>query len=555
MTSSVGSSSTISTDARPAGVVNTAAYDPEMMHQVNLSDPEELEAHLQVMDVRQRLRKRRRRGIQCFSVCFIIVVAALLSGIGVSTKKGKENADEQKLKQKGGDLLASTSSDAKLPEPPADLASKCSLTTLNTAEGVAVCESACEKAECCDVPDGYALSCIVANKVVCAEYQRYCDILKNLPSAGFVPPEGFVPPLQNDTSPVSDEALKVEIDAECVDVGADILPGSSCMDLCRQGFCCFDESSSCDVNCQTYLNCRAAYTASKNIPAPAPTPMTLRDEINQLCSDYVEAINPPGENTCEQKCSTSFCCFNHYCVPPADIDCLEYSGCYVLYADVDTVDDDENESSTPTLADEIHAACNNAGSINDAASNTECTTLCAPGACCFFNNLECVDVKCETYAECNIVFPEKVAVTKEEVEDACKNHNDNGSGASLCEQVCTLHVMQCCFHENGACDNPLQNDGSVFCDAYQACDVLGTKADSLRESHKAELDSACSGIATRSECIKLCTPAICCFASTLDDECANGKISLLVGVFKEVSYFRSLITILFSFLFFKNSRS
>jgi hypothetical protein len=528
------SSSTISTE-KPAGLTKDNNYyysdDPEGNNDVNLNDPDELEAHLEIQDVRARLRLRRRRMIRIFTVGFIVLVGALLLGMGLTGKEGKENAQEAKEQQ--GMEQASTGTDTRLPQPPADLASKCSLTSLNTPQGIAGCEGACEIADCCDVPDGYALSCLAANTVVCAQYQRYCDILHNLPSAGFIPPP------QDSSSEVDDPALKVDIDTACVNDSEGGVPSPTCTRLCQSGFCCFEGSNNCNVNCQTYLNCRTAYDTQEGIvsnpatspvaqPPVAPVALTIIQQIDQSCGDYVEAINPPGENTCESLCALSFCCFNHYCVPPADIDCLDYSGCYILYTDLDTVDDDTaNSEANPALADEIHESCFTAGNINDAIANTECATLCAPGACCFEHNLQCTDVDCATYAECNVLYPSFVSVTKQEVTDACNNHRDNGDAPTLCEQVCTLQVMQCCFHENNQekC-NALQAPGTAYCDNYQACDVLGTSGTSLRDSHKNELEVACSDSKTRSHCITLCSAATCCYAGTIEEECANVDVSI-----------------------------
>jgi hypothetical protein len=127
------------------------------------------------------------------------------------------------------------------------------------------------------------------------------------------------------------------------------------------------------------------------------------------------------------------------------------------------------------------------------------------------------------------LYPQYVAVTKQEVEDACNNHNNNAvqpGQPTLCEQVCTLHVMQCCFHENGDCDDALQNADSLYCDTYQSCEVLGTNGDSLRDSHKAELEAACSDLSTRSQCIKLCAAALCCHSNTIEEECVNVDVSI-----------------------------
>jgi hypothetical protein len=522
---------------------NTTVYDPELMDRVNLSDPEELENHLQVLDVRTRLRQRRRRMIRCFTVGFVVV------GVGLSVQYGffwnSENSAPQDNNQNGG--MASTGSDTKLPQPPADLASKCSLTNLNSPQGIDICEEACEISDCCNVPDGYALSCLTTNTVVCAQYQRYCDILHNLPSDS-----GFGGDAPVAVAPMDDAALKVQIDSACVDLSdaSMIRPGSPCMTFCESGFCCFDNaSSSCTVNCQTYLNCNVAHqvisTGTVSTPPPGSS-LTIAEEIEQFCGDVVEAIAPPsGENSCETLCAPSFCCFKHMCVSPADLDCLAYSGCYPLFTETDTVDDDDTLATIP-IQDQIADACR---ALEDDVQATDCRTLCAPGACCFETNLECpTTIECvDTYDDCKVLYSSNSGgggtttdgntgasegdgsstihtLTKAEVDDACENHNNSGvtSLPTLCEQVCTLQVMQCCHHQNGDPDDcaPLP------CATYQACKKLGTDADSLRSSHKQELNAACSGTATRSQCIQLCSAATCCYATTVEEECANVDASI-----------------------------
>lgn len=440
-------------------------HDPErIMENVNLSDPEELEAHLQVLDVRQRLRQRRRRMIRLFTVLFLILVVAFLVGMGLTSQEGKENAEESSLY--GGKGTATTASNTVLPPPPADLSSKCSSASLGTPQGVEVCEEACEVAECCGVPEGYALSCSAANPVVCPQYQRYCQALNGPSSSGSVP------------SPEQGSAG-----------GGGLSPVGS------------------------------------------PTQLTLRENIDQKCADYVQAVNTPGQKECEELCGPSLCCFSQYCVPGPDVSCLDYAGCYVIHADPAQVEDDDapGVDGTPTRASEIHDACFTSASIADAASDSQCKSLCAPGACCFEPNLECVNVDCSTFAECNVLYPNFLAVSKEEVDGACKNHRDvSGAEPTLCEQVCTLQVMQCCFHQNNdeGCDSVMQAPGTAYCNTYAACEVLGTSGSDLSDAHQSELEAACSSSQTRSKCISLCSAATCCYATTIAEECANVDASI-----------------------------
>lgn len=120
--------------------VSSSLHDPTLdLH------PEELDAHLHVLDVRQRLRERRRRMIRFYSLVFIILVTAFLVGMGVTSRMGIFTSNESQL---GGSGTVTTGSNVQLPPPPADLASRCSVTSLNTPQGIEICEEACEVAEC-----------------------------------------------------------------------------------------------------------------------------------------------------------------------------------------------------------------------------------------------------------------------------------------------------------------------------------------------------------------------------------------------------------------------
>lgn len=354
-------------------------YDPDMVNQMNLTDPEELEAHLQILDVRERLRRKRQRTVRLFSVAFVLVVATILVSVGLMSSDGGGGPDES---GRDGNTLTSDGSnnDSLVPTNPTD-----------------------------------------------------------------------------------------------------------------------------------------------NATTTAPS---KKEEIEMLCGIELETTTTPGGDSCESLCSVSYCCFNHFCVAPPDIDCLDYSACFALYADIDDMTGQDN--NTPGLGDDIHEACSGLLDVNVAATNEACKSACAAGACCFEPSLTCGGVDCSMYADCIILHPSFIAVSKEEVTDACTNHNNVPTTTAehtptLCEQVCSLHVMQCCFHSGGDCDDTvLLGDNKVYCDVYQACEVLGTDPSTLRVSHKVELDEACDGgAASRSHCIQLCSSATCCYATKTEEACAN----------------------------------
>jgi hypothetical protein len=215
-------------------------------------------------------------------------------------------------------------------------------------------------------------------------------------------------------SPVSEEELNASIDAACTGVDPSLLVGSDCVALCSPGFCCFDDNSSgCPQNCQTYANCVSAFqsqqqqvnaTGVTSVAISGSTPvnspindtgnkgdLVLKQQIDAICGTAIETVSPPGEDSCETLCGPAYCCFDHLCVPLLDLDCLEYSACYVLYANVDNVEED---ISAFNLGDEVHQVCEGLLDVNDAINNVECNSICSPGACCFEDKLSCSNVDC-----------------------------------------------------------------------------------------------------------------------------------------------------------------
>jgi hypothetical protein len=534
------------TTASSAGII----YDPELIHtittsnnsnnknnrsnnvDVNLSDPEALEAHLQVLDVRQRLRARRRRAIRFFSFAFGAVVVILISGLGSTMLKSSTSSNSSKNNDngdEGGGLGSTPTSDVMAasqpppPPPPSDLAEKCALEALDTAQGIRGCEKVCEVADCCNVPPSYVLSCQTSENVnVCSQYQKYCGVLDHV---------------------FGDNDNGNNNDGTSSDV--DVTDGTS--------------SNNIDVDDTNSPPSDGGDSIDGTSPPP-PSDQNVDDnsslatQIQQLCGETpMEALGPPssgGDNsqnatttTCESICSRSYCCFNQICKPPPDMDCSAYAPCFVLYAE-DTqsmsqqMQDEEDIGSG--VGDTVHEACASLSlDVNNASADEECKSVCSPGACCFQDHLSCTDVECAAYSECIVLYPSFVSVTKDEVDDACHNHNDAnlsaGGQPSLCEQVCTLHVMQCCFHVGGDCHDSvlLQGNKSTYCSTYESCDVLGTDPAALRHTHKDELETACSGgSSTRSKCIQLCSAATCCYSATLQESCAHVDASISCSDYK-----------------------
>jgi hypothetical protein len=539
-------------------------------------DEERLQRDLALLEVRQRLRQGRRKGIQRFTVAFCIFVLLFLIGMGITGRQGKKNAEEQQQEldtAKNNETSSGSSSvdhngnpldnngeesnnyeaaGTVLPPPTADLESKCSLSAVETPSGIQGCESVCEVAECCDVPAGFALSCQTGNEIACPQYQKYCNILHNVNSdlqSAYIP-EDFT----STTSLSAAEAtLQAEIHGACL---AQARETETCTSLCREGACCWEDNAttgskvSCNsnVNCDVYASCSATIHGSSAGGLPGAEG-TVTEQIAVAC---VGTLPPAGNGTstatsdCEALCQPAFCCFNHYCSPPETMECLDYSGCYLLYQNQGTEDDDvvaaeyNNDGETDQM-DAIHEACYG-GSILDLVGD-ECSKLCEPSKCCFDNSLgDCSAVDCKLYAMCNILHPVKLSATKNEVEEACKNQttttSTGGTAAktgstttTLCEQVCSSG--SCCFHPTetasvtGECADAL--DITIYCRTYTACSVVFGGANAVITT---ELQKACTDASTRPRCVTLCAEASCCYAAKKEESCFHVNPDITCSNFK-----------------------
>jgi hypothetical protein len=528
-------------------------------------DEERLQRDLALLEVRQRLRQGRRKGIQRFTVAFCIFVLLFLIGMGITGRKGKKDAEEQQELDAAKNNPTSSGSNVDhngnptdhgeetnyeaagtvLPLPPADLKSKCSLSAVETPSGIQGCESACELAECCDVPAGFALSCQTGNEVVCPQYQKYCNILHNVNSEL---QSAYIPEDFSTTSLSAAEAtLQAEINGACM---AQAIETETCVSLCREGACCWEDNLSCnnDVNCDVFASCYAMIHGSSSSGGGLPgAEGTVKEQIAVACVGTL----PPASNVtstatsdCEVLCQPALCCFNHYCSPPETMECLDYSGCYLLYQNEGTEDDDvvaaeyNNDGETDEM-DAIHEACYG-GSILDLLG-VECSKLCEPSKCCFDSSLgDCSVVDCELYAMCNILYPVKLSATKNEIEDACKNQTTTstggtaaktGSTTTLCEQVCSRG--SCCFHPTetatvtGECADAL--DINIYCRTYTACSVVFGGASAVITT---ELQKACTDASTRPHCVTLCAEASCCYATKKEESCFHVNPDITCSNFK-----------------------
>jgi hypothetical protein len=471
---------------QPNGDVANSVYDPELMGRISVNGTsgrylattvDDLEEHLHhdlaVMEVTNRLRQKRRLAIRRYTAVFVAVAFLLMVGIGITSR----TIEKEKKVNRIAEQHLGNSGVTVLPQPPASLASKCKISALKTPTGTQECESACEVAECCIVPAGFALSCQLGNEVTCPKYRQYCNILDwnspitsndkttDIVPAGSSEPPAMAPVLQPPI-PVPTQAPQPLVQPPAQSPTTTITSGGD----------------------------NTKYPAEN-----ASGTSTLKKQISDACEDNgFEPIALPGQlSVCEQFCQNSQCCFNHYCVPPVGIDCLDYSPCYILYNEEDPGNTDNaipdatsaksadsnsttNTNQTNGLALQIQQACD---SHAVEPTRSLCPTLCALGACCFEPQLACSAVNCDLYAAChdalysdyvdgisssggNSAIP-GTYTTEGEVLDACNNHsNSYGESSSLCVQICQEGA--CCFQRNSLS----AQCSDAFCRTYSACQVV-----------------------------------------------------------------------------------
>ena len=348
---------------------SSTVYDPERMDRVvNISDPDELEAHLEIQDIRMRLRQRRRRAIRCFTIAFVLVVAALLAGIGyhgvfnksmaaanhaappttnTSTTPTTTISTATTTTTSTSGSNANTNLPQTIPNPPIDLASRCSTASVRTSQGLSLCKGECEVAECCTIPEGFALSCPKGNEVVCAQYIKYCTILDHLPNTA---PE-FVLQTPAPATPISTPSPTTNNQAQ---------PSS-------------------------ILSSPVLALTPTLPPALAAKQQEVKNACNPSTVETIPSSNTNSTSPCQKLCQLAQCCFSHFCQPPDTVDCTVYAACYVVYQD-DGIDDDhfqnfgsgfggqgssDNPNATASnlaLMNNIHNACYT-GDITSVISN------------------------------------------------------------------------------------------------------------------------------------------------------------------------------------------
>lgn len=287
--------------------------------------------------------------------------------------------------------------DAYIPllPPPGTLARDCSVESLKTTTGHALCKEACSASKCCQIPAGLPNSCFDSKSInatrTCLEYRQECYMLEMKDVGTSSMKEPNLPVDSNGTVdmgvPDADTTL---LETACAVSNLKTVEGvKQCQAVCEKAKCCFaNGSDSCieDDDCLDYNMClhlQVMGHESEMIPKLVNEHCTeekLKDEVTAL--------------QCETVCSNAMCCFEpvEECGLESKKYCLQYANCSVLYEedDEDLAGEDgiagtkDDLTAKPTLSpvaphlitkDRVDLICTKGNVL-------ECLDVCADGACC-----------------------------------------------------------------------------------------------------------------------------------------------------------------------------
>jgi hypothetical protein len=455
-------------------------FDPQkMLDTINITDPEELQAHFQIQDVKKQARERRRKLFKKLALVLVVVVAIVV--VVTSVNKSKDQQEQ----------TTTSTTQTLLDDPPSDLSVKCSATQIQKQGGYQVCQSLCEISECCTVPQGYALSCKLGNEAVCPLYLQYCvnlDIYANdqdkdnaMVDNMVLPDNKEPPPIKTpiDTTETTETPaeMKQRIDDACQGLTHETVKGRECESLCQVAACCSEHDANCEVDCHVHDSCQVVFTDTK-----AETKLAIDEACQGLTYETAKG------RECENLCQVAACCEDEHDAG-CHVDCHVYNSCQVVFTDTTTPG---TTTGTTTPGTTTTPDTTDTGTDNTSSS------------------------------------------TKEQVDDACQNHSE----ATLCKQVCEQvqdQVGACCFGQTitGTCSigNGLSSSKLVqHCRTYASCSVLfpsysgnsgsGTTTNTPPQPSP-NLAQVCQDPdpSQRTICIAECNQATCCHAMTEPESC------------------------------------
>ena len=412
-----------------------------------------------------------------------------------------------------------------IPHPSTPIDELCSISSVLTAEGLAACSEACNKASCCF--DTRKNNC--ANALF-----ETCDLYH---------PCKYLPKENQRIAPVD---VRPPVDNVCSEKNLRTARGRAlCNAICEAGECCFDDPPyNCfDDNpgrCREYDGCRAM---TKVPPAPSDLPM--------LCSDEVLQARGLDLLLCEDACKPGSCCNEPdpgNCFQQNGDTCNGYEPCMKINA---------NDGFDVTPLAKVCSPDN--FSVGD--GGIECADECAVAKCCYSTEADnCFATHpffCNAYMPyctsalgaqaLSVIQQSKIdEITQKEEYDEEKLENDDKyygenedddedyteyqefldptlsvcsksnistkDGRQQCEQECNL--VDCC-RSNRAPTCPEVNES--YCNSHvEPCAILDDLSMSLLDVAPSQLNNICHAdniisMEGLDACEKACAPASCCF--------------------------------------------
>lgn len=430
----------------------------------------------------------------------------------------------------------------------------------NSLDGT--CRDACNKAPCCwqlatttfTGEDGHqvyeAVQGICSQREECADYAA----CKQLPEADgpTTAPAPVPEPLESDLASVCAQSLD-----------------GTCRQECHRATCCWKLATtsytgpegntitetvmgSCShlSECAAYEPCKQLSEATSSHtfdipPAPADLPSRCDNSLDGYCRDTCE------QATCCWKMATT-----QYSGPMGDSvtehvrgscshrdECVGYEACQKLPEANDA--ESAPHVYVPTAPSNLDQVCHPAPEAMD--SIEACVEYCDAATCCWkkattsHTNISGQTVtaavsgtcshqpECDAYQACSVLDDDSISpapaptatsapvaspgsdveYTEAVIYDVCWNHEVQGNGPNLCEQVCTPGA--CCWKDGeGPCDSGFD------CTKYEPCDKL---VDGGSDGQPSAIETACSNLEDLADCIGLCAKGTCCFTTDLGKTC------------------------------------
>lgn len=391
-----------------------------------------------------------------------------------------------------------------IPDAPANLDQVCRKDLVDTAAGMAGCQSLCDPGACC----WRTGACLGMHPETCEGYIPCAIIMSNdqpTTSAPSKVPEA--PELIKETCTHSNVA---SADGEML-----------CADICKVAECCWKTGACLSTQpdiCEGYVPCAALLDYNQPNEGSSSTVAAASPDVQSECTkEGVATAN--GRASCAAACKQAECCWKSGSCLGINADtCEGYSPCTVLL-------DDSISAAAPADLTEVCSRDN----IETAIGAAACEAICEAADCCWKvgNCIAAQSDICEGYVPCAVLnenMPVTMPTAPSFLKDVCTQEKvQNVEGQILCQDACK--VAECCWN-TGTCLStyPDQCEGYVPC-AVLTTDDEGTTTATIPKA-PSYLETVCGSEIAGDEvhghlCVNACYRATCCWNPDSTTPCKN----------------------------------